>query len=110
MGDRASIVVKSGEERVCLYTHWSGSDLPNTLQNALARGESRWGDFQYLSRIIFCEMVGANWADLTGYGISQQVHDGGSRVIMVDVDAQTVQIQDNPPVPFAEYAINGSCW
>ena len=33
MGDRASVVIEGPREtRVCLYTHWAGTELPLTLQ------------------------------------------------------------------------------
>lgn len=57
MGDRANIVVKCDDEQVVFYTHWSGYRIANILANALRRGRGRWNDFQYLNRIIFCEMI-----------------------------------------------------
>lgn len=111
MGDRANIVVKQADEQVCLYAHWAGSELPATLQKALQRGKERWDDFQYLTRIIFCEMVPARYlAELTGYGITQVPHDGDDRVITVDVAAQTVQMPDRQAVTFADFAANGANW
>lgn len=90
MGDRANVVIKDSDSQVCLYTHWSGSDLPEILKAALIRGKSRWNDRAYLARIIFCEMVRGSEMELTGYGISQNIGDGGDNVIYVDIDAQTV--------------------
>lgn len=110
MGDRANIVVKQADEQVCLYAHWAGSELPATLQKALQRGKERWDDFQYLTRIIFCEMVPARYSELTGYGITQVPHDGDDRVITVDVAAQTVQMPDRQAVTFADFAANGANW
>ena len=57
MGDRGNIIVKDGNSEVYLYTHWTGSDLPDVLRSALKRGKSRWNDGPYLARIIFCEIV-----------------------------------------------------
>lgn len=90
MGDRANVVIKDRSDQVCLYTHWSGSELPSILRAALIRGKSRWNDGQYLARIIFCEMVRGSEMDLTGYGISQTIGDGADNVIYVDIGAQTV--------------------
>jgi hypothetical protein len=90
MGDRANIIVKSGSERVCLYTHWAGSNLPKTLKSALKRGKSRWDDFQYLTRIIFCEMIGDDTKGLTGFGITQDIHDNENEILEVNIDNQTV--------------------
>jgi hypothetical protein len=103
MGDRANIVVKCQDEQVCLYTHWSGSELVEILNAAMIRGEDRWHDFPYLTRIIFCEMVKDNLLGDTGYGISEVPHDGEYRVITVDVDKQTVQIRSTPKMSFKEF-------
>lgn len=92
MGDRANIIVKESDEQVCLYAHWTGSDLPEILRSALKKGESRLNDFQHLTRIIFCEMVGDD-KHITGYGITQKPGDGADRIITVDVYEQTIEIK-----------------
>ncbi len=61
----------------------------NVLKTALKRGKERWTDGSYLTRIIFCEMVKGYETDLTGFGISSEIGDGGTD-ILVDVDEQTV--------------------
>ena len=110
MGDRANVVVKDGDERVCLYSHWGGSELPATLQKAMQRGKERWNDPSYLARIIFCEMVQGREKELTGFGISVSPPDGRDRVITVDTDEQTVQMPNRPPVSFADFATTGANW
>jgi len=100
MGDRANVVVKERDEQVCLYTHWNGSELPSVLQSAMQRGADRVDDFQYLTRIIFCEMVKGREMQKTGFGITQNVGDGKERIITVDVDAKTVQIRTKTPMSF----------
>jgi hypothetical protein len=110
MGDRANVAVKSGEDIVYLYTHWTGSELPALLQEALRRGISRWDDPAYLARVIFCEMVKGAEKGVTGYGISASVQDGEDRVIVVDTDAQTVTIRNHPQLSFADYAKHGAVW
>lgn len=96
MGDRANIVVKCGKEQVCLYTHWDGTNLPKILQNALKRGKSRWADFQYLTRIIFSEMIKDYIMDECGYGITQTPWDGQNKIITVDAKNGTVTLNGNP--------------
>jgi hypothetical protein len=110
MGDRANVVVKADGEQVCLYTHWQGYLLPKALKTALQRGEDRWDDFQYLTRIIFCEMVGEDTKSNTGYGITQQVHDGNNQVIIVDVDTQMVKINNKKSVSFKNYIKSSPKW
>ncbi len=95
MGDRANVKVVDGDSTLFLYTHWGASDLPETLQTALARRQ-RWNDGAYLTRIIFQEMVGDDTGE-TGFGISSTIGDGDDRVLTVDVDKQTVTI-------FSQYA------
>jgi len=53
MGDRANVRIKDSGGTFHLYTHWSGTELPETVRQALLRGKDRWDDEQYLSRIIF---------------------------------------------------------
>ena len=89
MGDRGNIIIKDGESTVYLYTHWEGSRLNEILKSALKRGKTRWEDGAYLARIIFCEMIGEDTEELTGYGISSIMVDGGND-ITVDIEKQTV--------------------
>lgn len=93
MGDRANVLVKYNGEQVCLYTHWSGSDLPEILRNALVKGSDRIEDFQYITRIIFQAMIGDDKSN-TGFGISQNIHDGDRAVIIFDVESQNITIKE----------------
>ena len=102
MGDRANVLMKSGNrEGVYLYTHWEGYRLPEIVQTALKK-EKRWDDEPYLTRIIFCEMVKDTNDIETGYGISGYLCDGGDQVITIDVDKQTVNVFDKT-YSFKEY-------
>lgn len=69
MGTQAQVFMK--DTGVYLYQHWDGYDLPNVVRRALCRNE-RWSDTDYLTRIIFCQMVSENneITTATGYGIS----------------------------------------
>lgn len=108
MGDRANIVIKSDGEQVCLYTHSNGTVLPETLRAAMLRGKDRLDDPQYLARIIFCEMVKGYEMDTTGFGISQTIHDGGDKVITLDVDAQTMMLGKHE-VSFTDFMREMQC-
>lgn len=70
MGDRRHVILhyRNGKE-IYFYTHWGGSELPQTVQNALKR-EQRWDDESYLARIIFSEMIKDEPNGETGYGIA----------------------------------------
>lgn len=85
MGDRANVYMKDGDRGVYLYTHWEGSELPFMVQKALAH-KQRWDDGQYLTRIIFQEMLGDD-TEYTGFGIGARMCDNGHKIIVVDSHA-----------------------
>ena len=96
MGDRANVYVKDFDQKsgTYLYTHWSGDELPQIVQTALAK-RMRWDDSPYLTRIIFCEMVKDAYYEETGYGISATVGDGDDRILVVDPNTQTIWREGN---------------
>jgi hypothetical protein len=114
MGDRGNIIVKDGDSKVFLYTHWAGYRVADTIRKGLNRNE-RWTDGSYLARIMFCELISGDSEPLTGttsYGISSTMGDGfeGADIIL-DVDAQTVSMYDGnlgepkgDAVSFADFA------
>ena len=72
--DRGNIILKFHDgNKIYFYTHWGGSQLKNTLKNALKRGKDRWGDEPYLARIIFSEMIKDEVLKNTGYGITPYI-------------------------------------
>ncbi len=94
MGDRGNIaVLQNGDtpekpEQVWFYTHWSGSEIQETLRAALAR-QQRWSDDSYLARIIFCELVGEDNGE-TGFGISTRIGDNERDILVCDIPNQRV--------------------
>lgn len=109
MGDRGNVVVKDGDEQVVFYTHWGATELPETLRMVLNR-KQRWTDAPYLARMIFCGMVGEDWDNETGFGISHSLGDGTDRVITVDVNQQTVKINKKSSISFNEFCKNEIGW
>ena len=103
MGDRANVLVKSNktESGIYFYTHWSGYNLPQTVQTALKR-KQRWDDESYLNRIIFSEMIKDSVEEETGYGISTFTPDGDTRIIEINHEKQTVTFKDHT-YSFSEY-------
>lgn len=91
MSSRANVLVKESNDDtgVYLYTHWTGSRLPLAVQRALKK-RLRWGDAQYLARIIFDVMTEGQHDEETGFGISSTVWDGADRVLVVNCQRQTV--------------------
>ena len=97
MGDRANIVVTGDHtDPVFLYTHWRGYAVPGILQAALTRGRGRWGDTSYLTRIIFCELIGDDAEGLTGFGISTRITDN-ERPLLYVVDKGPGYVSICPP-------------
>ncbi len=79
---------------IYMYTHWSGSFLPAIVRAALKRGQGRWGDSQYLARIIFCELVQESVMEETGFGLSTQIGDNEHAIVRVDDTKQRVSFHD----------------
>lgn len=97
MGDRANIAIEFEDHQktpVYFYTHWNGTELPVTLQNALIRGRDRWDDEAYLARIIFSEMIQGAVLSETGFGISLNIQDNEHPIITVDMKLQSVRFNN----------------
>lgn len=96
MGDRGNIFFVDSElddtlwNGIYMYSHWGGSFLPSQVQHALARGRGRWGDSQYLARIVFGELVADDVLGETGFGLSTVIGDNGHPIIRVNDVDQTV--------------------
>ncbi len=95
MGDRANVVIDEEDGgTIYLYTHWAGTELPETLQRALAH-KWRWDDQPYLTRIIFQEMTGPELRE-TGYGISTRQQDNSYPYLRVSTKTQTITVDFDP--------------
>jgi hypothetical protein len=84
MGDRANIVIREkGTPDLYVYTHWAGWEWPEEARKALAAGRGRWGDSQYLNRIIVREVFAGLDGD-TGGGLSTVIGDNAYPLIVVE--------------------------
>ena len=101
MGDRGNIIVKDGSGTIHLYTHWTGSDLPESIRKSLARAKDRWDDPPYLTRVLFQDMIGKD-TGTSGFGISTEMGDGGTDIIVNCDDA--VVTWHGQSISFAAYA------
>jgi hypothetical protein len=102
MGDRANIVIEQGDgSRVWLYSHWGGSEMPETLQKAL-RLRERWDDTAYFASIVYLTMRDGNDAT-TGFGITTRITDNEYPILVVDCDKQAITIEDEPDGTRAKY-------
>lgn len=107
MGDRGNVCVSGTdtEGTVFLYTHWSGTELPEVVARALAYGQ-RWDDTSYLTRIIFEELTKDADSMFTGFGISSREGDWNHPTIWVCTERQTVyQKGVMPERSFTEYVL-----
>lgn len=81
MGDRGNIRTIDDEgNSLYMYAHWDRYKLHNVTAAALDRGRGRWGDVEYLNRIIFSELVKDDVLGETGYGLSVYITDGDETV------------------------------
>ena len=61
---------KSDEPTIYLYSQWGGEAQKEILAHALQKSESRWDDPDYATRICISQIVGNNWNDTLGFGVS----------------------------------------
>jgi hypothetical protein len=108
MGDRSNIILRSDGEQVVLYGHWMGTEYIPILQAALIRAGQRKDDFQYLARVVFCEMIKDDVMGTDGFGISQNTYDANYPDLCVDVDNQTVSFNNVNPVNLTDFISNPS--
>ena len=104
MGDRANIQIRESEGgKIYFYTHWSGTELPNILAKALDRGRDRWGDEQYLSRVIFSEMIKNDILETTGFGISTYRGDDNHPDLIVDYSTNKITDRSEEILDFESF-------
>ena len=99
MGCRGTIEIwehgaapKDKESPVVLYTHWEADKMFNNLKRALSKHD-RWRQPDYLSRIIFSEMIKDDINGTTGFGIRTDNVCDASIEIVVDCDRQEVIVK-----------------
>lgn len=77
---------------VYLYTHNHADTLVKDVHDVLSR-RLRWNDPDYLTRMIFCQMVlKESWEDDIGYGIGTQFYVDVNVLITLNFEHQTVMI------------------
>jgi hypothetical protein len=72
MGDRMIIGFKESAEAhtLYLYGHWAGSEQLGLTRQVLEASRARWDDPAYATRIGVSVIVGDEWRNETGYGLS----------------------------------------
>lgn len=71
--------------------------IARTIARRIVRWQGRWGDDQYLNKIIFGHAVPAdNWQEETGYGISGSIGDNEHPITVCDLGNRIVfKISEN---------------
>ena len=93
MGDRANwgFIQEMGAPIINLYTHWRGSERHELLANALDYAKPRWSDPSYGTRIVISQIVGEEWANETGWGITvDELGDNEHSYLMVHWESKKV--------------------
>lgn len=72
MGDRSVVGFRTTHDAptLYLYSHWGGRGLYFQLADALVTARPRWNDPAYATRICVSQIIGADWARETDYGLS----------------------------------------
>ena len=107
MGDRANVAVvqDDGKTLVYLYTHWGGTELASTVQQALNK-TWRWSDGLYLTRIIFDQMTEGTHGRETGFGIATSRRDNEHSIIVVNPLTQMIgfALEDSEPNCYSSWS------
>jgi len=100
MGDRANVKIttQTGKPAIWLYTHSSGSDLPEDLQIALKKSQTRWRDSGYGCRIILDQITKPGRDSEYGYGID--IEPGDNEYNVLEIDLQTERVQSRSQAGF----------
>ena len=99
MGDRANFGFKHGNgNTIMLYGHWAGFEMMSQLANAIEAARSRWNDEAYATRIAVSNLVGDNWKETTGWGLTvNQILDNEHKIPVVDWLSETVSLHEEAP-------------
>lgn len=99
MGDRAQLEICWHGASFFLYTHGSGSYLPQILQNGLTKGRPIWSDRTYCLGTVVREFIRATGGLDTvlnfGVGLKANDNDGDYRVLLLDLDDMIVYNRTN---------------
>ena len=70
--------------------------MVENVRDSLRKGKERWGDPEYLARVVFCGMIDkGDLDDITGYGIGFSEHGDVWRIVEVNCKKQEVIVKDN---------------
>lgn len=79
---------------IFLYTNKEAYNLTNVVMNVLS-AKVHWDDPDYLSRMLFCNMVPKDqWYDTNGFGIGTQMYVDVKLLITLDLVHQKITLID----------------
>jgi hypothetical protein len=72
MGDRfvVGFANKQSDTPIIFYSHWGGFERYVAVANAIQEARLRWNDHAYATRIAISQLVGSDWNQELGYGIT----------------------------------------
>ena len=96
MGDRANFGFKQSDgNTIFLYGHWAGHEMLANLAAAVSAAEPRWQDESYATRICVSQMIGEDWTQETGWGLSvNRILDNEHKVPVIDWAEQTFTLME----------------
>jgi hypothetical protein len=96
MGDRANFGFKqSNDETIVLYGHWAGHEMLANLAEAVETARPRWTDESYATRIVISNLVGDNWHELTGWGLTvNNILDNEHKIPVIDWRSGTFSLHE----------------
>ena len=99
MGDRANFGFKqSNGQTIVLYGHWAGHNMLGNLADAVEAARSRWTDESYATRIVVSHLVGDQWHETTGWGLSvNNILDNEHKIPVIDWTKQTLSLHEEEP-------------
>ena len=106
MGERAQVRIQQKREvfgkwkgendpDVYLYTHWGGLTILEDVAAGLVQGKTRWGDCEYLTRIILDGLIGDRYRvdPIHGFGIGTYQHPDIDRLVTIFPIEEKVQLE-----------------
>jgi hypothetical protein len=96
MGDRANFGFKqSNDETIVLYGHWAGHDMLSNLAEAVEKARPRWTDESYATRIVISNLIGDNWHETTGWGLTvNNILDNEHKIPVIDWRSGTFSLHE----------------
>lgn len=109
MGDRANFgFVQPNGNTIVLYGHWAGYNMLGRLADAVIEARPRWNDTSYGTRIAISQIIGDQWNEETGWGLTvNEISDNEHKIAIIDFDQQTFSLHEEAPRNDKDNKVNG---